>query len=54
MASFDGEQALLDQLGRHRTGKACLYIRRLDDVALDGLEEVTSGSCRAIEQRYPD
>jgi hypothetical protein len=54
MASFDGQQALLDQLGRHRLGKACLYIRRLDDVDLDVLEKLIAGSHRAIKHRYPD
>ena len=53
-ASFDGQQALLDQLGRHRMGKACLYVRRLDDVDLDVLERLIAGSYRAIKQRYPD
>lgn len=53
-AGFDGQQALLDRLGRHRMGKACLYIRRLEDVDLEVLEKLVAGSHRAIKQRYPD
>jgi hypothetical protein len=53
-AGFDGQQALLDQLGKHRMGKACLSIRRLHDVDLDVLEQLITGSYRAIKQRYPD
>ena len=29
---IDRFQDTLDQLGKHKTGKGCLYIRRLDDV----------------------
>jgi Domain of unknown function (DU1801) len=31
-------QETLDQLGKHKTGKGCLYIRRLDDVDESVLE----------------
>lgn len=40
---------LLQRLGKHKTGKGCLYIKRLDDVNLDALREIIS---RAAE-RYP-
>jgi hypothetical protein len=29
---IDRVQGILDQLGKHKTGKGCLYIRRLEDV----------------------
>ncbi|MEE4330031.1 MAG: DUF1801 domain-containing protein [Wenzhouxiangella sp.] len=54
MASFDGDEVLFDQLGRHRRGKSCLYIRRLEDIDLAILEQLIAGSYRAIKQRYPD
>lgn len=31
-AGIERFQETLDQLGKHKTGKGCLYIRRLDDV----------------------
>jgi hypothetical protein len=34
MSGFDEYDALLSQLGKHTTGKACLYINRLQDVDL--------------------
>jgi hypothetical protein len=34
MSGFDEYDALLSQLGKHKTGKACLYINRLQDVDL--------------------
>lgn len=32
MAGFDEYDALLEQLGKHKTGKSCLYIKRLEQV----------------------
>ncbi|MGH7645591.1 MAG: DUF1801 domain-containing protein [Gemmatimonadales bacterium] len=34
MAGFAGRDALMRTLGRYKTGKACLYIKRLEDVDL--------------------
>jgi hypothetical protein len=32
MAGFDGYADLMKRLGKHKTGKSCLYIKKLDDV----------------------
>lgn len=48
---MDGTQAhpeLLARLGKHRTGRGCLYVTRLDDVDLDVLEELVRASYRAV------
>jgi hypothetical protein len=37
---FDGYADLLGRLGKHSTGKSCLYIRRLSDVDLGVLREL--------------
>jgi hypothetical protein len=44
MDGFDEYQPLLDRLGSHTTGKSCLYIKRLDKVDLDVLEELVDKS----------
>lgn len=43
---FDGLQSLLDRLGKHKTGKVCLYINRLADVDRAVLEEIITRSLR--------
>ncbi len=48
-----GTGALLAQLGRHKMGKACLYIRRLSDVQLPVLEQLIARSIAATHARYP-
>ena len=31
-SGFDGHDDLMRKLGRHKTGRSCLYIKQLDDV----------------------
>ncbi len=37
---FEGQQELMQRLGKFKTGKACLYIKRLEDVDLDVLDRL--------------
>jgi hypothetical protein len=47
------EQALLlSKLGKHRTGKVCLYFRRLSDLDSSVLEELVSNSIADVKRRY--
>ena len=48
-----GQDALLARLGRHKMGKSCLSIRRLDDVDRGVLEQLVIDSVAAVRQRYP-
>lgn len=43
---------LLAELGKHKTGKACLYIKRLADVQLIVLEELVKRSGAETRRRY--
>ncbi len=40
VASFPGREELLSKLGKHKMGKACLYVRKLSDVDLKVLEQL--------------
>lgn len=48
----DAQQALLSELGPHRMGKVCLYLKRLDDVDLSVLERLIVGSIAEVRRRY--
>jgi hypothetical protein len=41
---FEDYGALLGKLGKHSTGKACLYIKRLDDIDATVLETMVERS----------
>lgn len=44
MAGFDGYDDLLSRLGKFKTGKSCLYVKRLEDVDRDVLRELVRQS----------
>ena len=50
MAGFDNYDQLLQNLGKHKTGKSCLYIKRLEDVDLDTLRELVSQSVQHMNE----
>ena len=50
---FEGRDELLANLGKIRTGKVCVYIRRLADVDLKVLEELVIRSVADTKSRYP-
>jgi hypothetical protein len=52
MSGFKGHAGLMKRLGKHSTGKSCLYIKRLEDVDLEVLEELIAASVEAVRQRY--
>jgi hypothetical protein len=51
MAGFKRYPALMKQLGRHATGSSCLYVKRLDELDLDVLQELIRESVRFIKAR---
>ena len=53
MPGFSDHQALMKRLGKHRTGKSCLYINKLADVDMDVLEELISKSYGWMVENYP-
>jgi hypothetical protein len=44
---------ILARLGRHRTGKSCLYLRRLSDVDSDVLGELVARGMKDLSARWP-
>lgn len=46
-------KALLAKLGRHKMAKACLYIRRLEDVDLAVLEQLITIGVAEVKRKYP-
>lgn len=55
MAGYEAPatKARLARLGKHKLGKACLYIKHLSDVDLAVLEELVAASAEDTRRRYP-
>lgn len=53
MSGFDEYGPMLERLGKHSTGKSCLYVKRLSDVDTDVLRDLVETSVRHIEATNP-
>jgi hypothetical protein len=53
MTGFNDAAALLAKLGKHTTGKGCLYIKKLADVDQHVLETLVVKSLTAKRARHP-
>ncbi len=52
MPGFESYEGLLRKLGKHRTGKSCLYISRLDQVDISVLHELVKDSIARMQSLY--
>lgn len=53
MPGFRKFEPLLEKLGRHKTGKSCLYLKRLDDVDEEILQKLIGDSVKLMRKTYP-
>lgn len=54
MPGFDDYQPLLARLGKHRTGKSCLYLNKLQGIDMRALEDLVRQSVADMRRRYPE
>ncbi|MCA1053771.1 DUF1801 domain-containing protein [Rossellomorea aquimaris] len=47
-------ESLLKKFGKHTTGKACVYINKVDDIDEVVLRELIRASISFLEKTYPD
>ncbi|GGY50541.1 DUF1801 domain-containing protein [Parvularcula lutaonensis] len=52
MNGFDRYKDELAALGKHKTAKSCLYIKRLSDVDLAALEDLVAKSVKRMREVY--
>lgn len=53
MAGFSNYDDLMQRLGKFKTGKSCLYVKKLEDVDEKVLRELIKSSVKFIKDRYP-
>ncbi len=51
MGGFMQYEALLEKLGKHKTGKGCLYINKLEDIHLPTLRKMIEQSVNFARKR---
>ncbi|MEM8695615.1 MAG: DUF1801 domain-containing protein [Pseudomonadota bacterium] len=52
MGGFPRHEDIMARLGKYKTGKSCLYVKRLSDVDLDVLEELVTASLDHMRANY--
>lgn len=50
MTGFDKYEELMDKLGKYKTGKSCLYIKKLEDINMSVLQELITKSVEAMKK----
>lgn len=53
MPGYEDFHDELARLGKHKTGKSCLYIKRMSDIDQTVLEEMIAKSLRIMDEKYP-
>ena len=48
------KEAFLKKLGKHKTGKGCIYIKKLEDIDIETLKKMVTNGVRHIKATYPD
>lgn len=44
---------LLKKLGKHKATKACIYVKKLDDIDLKVLEKIIDTNVKDVRKKYP-
>ena len=51
MSGFEAVPDLMARLGKHKTGKSCLYLKKLEDVDLKVLRKIVEKSVKGMASR---
>lgn len=52
MPGFDRYAELMEKLGKYKTGKSCLYVKKLEDIDWSVLEELCELSYAYMTEKY--
>lgn len=52
MSGFSRFDSLLAELGKHKTGKSCLYVNKWEDLNIDALQEMITASVAYMKEKY--
>lgn len=45
-STFENREELLKQFGKHKTAKACIYIKKMEDINVDALKKMVAASLK--------
>jgi hypothetical protein len=53
VSGFSLNPELMEKLGKYKTGKSCLYVKKLDDLDREVLAQLVEESVAYIRKKYP-
>ena len=53
ISGFMAHADLMQKLGKYKTGKSCLYVKRLDDIDHEVLTQLIQASVNLLREKYP-
>ncbi len=53
MPGYTDFSAILSRLGKHKIGKSCLYINKLDDIDIGVLKELIAAGIEDLNRHWP-
>ena len=51
-SSFEKRAELLEQFGKHKTSKACIYVKKLEDIKIPVLKKMIQLSVKHMKKKY--
>lgn len=51
-SSTEENKYLLDNLGKFKIGKACIYVKKLSDISIDALEKICKATIEYINEHH--
>lgn len=49
---FEKREELLEELGKHKTDKGCIYVKKLDDINIETLQKIITNHINHIQKLY--
>ena len=50
---FESREELLEKLGKYKSSKGCIYIKKLEDINIEVLQTMITNHIRHIKKLYP-
>jgi len=52
LAAYEGRDEALKKFGKHKTGKGCIYVKKLEDIEVPVLKQMIKKSVKHTKSKY--
>ncbi|MEO7265597.1 MAG: DUF1801 domain-containing protein [Ferruginibacter sp.] len=51
-SKFDNREELLKEFGKHKTSKACIYVKKIEDINIEVLKKMVANALKYTKAKY--